>query len=231
MIWLLVIPPLRYLTVGLAGIAADSRLDLPASKVCSFGRSASCASFGRLGVTARSWDRVVRRSVSSWIAAAALVAAIYFAGYKAAAPSVGHLIPTSVNGVNGAASSIRFVLHDPVGTGRFGLAALGTLVPGASPDVSEFIGGVILIASICVIVHCFGERQNDDLISCLPVALIAFGLLFEGLVTLGRSQTGITIAMASRFSAAPLVIAVALLTYSWRRLSGGVFDNAGGERS
>lgn len=124
-----------------------------------------------------------------WSGAAVVTAAGYFWHY-----SYGSAIP-----------------HSPRVLLDFLLVEMGDVVPRANDlGLHEVFGGLVLVAALYVVVQ--SVRHDRD---ALPVALIAFGLLFDVLVAMGRSGFPLSVAATqSRYTMPNLIVLVAIVCYS-----------------
>ena len=162
----------------------------------------------------RAWTRFVKRAVPVWILAAGVTSAVYFIGYKSVPPNPGNLFPSTFLGVNFSSTSPRFVVHHPATGIEFLLIQIGNVVPIGPLWVRALFGAVLLFLAAYVVVQC--TRHRYDRIRCLPVALIVFSVLFDGLTTIGRSQFGISYAVVARYTMSNLLLVVALVAYCLR---------------
>jgi hypothetical protein len=129
-----------------------------------------------------------------WIGTAVVTAAFYFWNY----------------------TYVSATPHSPGLLVKFFLVEVGDVVPRANDlRFHELFGAVILAAAVYVVVQCV--RHDRD---ALPVALIAFGLLFDALVVLGRAGFPLSVAATqSRYTMPNLIILVAIVSYSCAHLN------------
>ena len=131
------------------------------------------------------------KEILIWIAAAVATTVVYFVNF-----SRGTVVP---------------IWRYPVVTARFVLIELGNVVPQQAYDyrLHELFGFLILAASAFVVVQSI--RHDRD---CLPVALIAFGLIFDLFIALGREEFGYLEATHSNYSMPNVLIVVAIVAYA-----------------
>ena len=149
------------------------------------------------------------RFLLTWIAGAAVTAAVFF--YHLGGSSYGE-----------SSTSISSALQHPVLAAKFFFLAIGDVVgawipwplpwggPTASRQVSGaalLLGVVIFIIAAWVVVKCF--RRDERSPSPIGVALIAFGVLFALSIATGRSNLiGLWYAGTSRYTTFDLLILV-----------------------
>jgi uncharacterized membrane protein (UPF0136 family) len=160
-----------------------------------------------VGLICLLWERPRGRRVyiesGSWLLLAAIATTVYFLGYR-------------------FGDSFSFALHHPVGTVKFFLAAVGNVVlttgnvPNAHTDLRahELIGLALCITAAFVIICSLHNRTIRTQIP-FPVALIAFGLMFDGLLTPGRLNSGISYALSTRYTMANLLILTGIVAFAW----------------
>jgi hypothetical protein len=122
----------------------------------------------------------------------------------------------------GGGGSAGSALHHPVTMVKFVLVELGNVVPTTSQTLGthELIGSVLLLASVFVVVICVRERTSPGR-RPLPVALVMFGLLFDGSTALGRLGFGVVDAKSTRYTMANLLVLVGILSFAWAHLNSG----------
>jgi hypothetical protein len=137
---------------------------------------------------------------STWCVLAVITAGIYFYGWNS----------------NWDGGSLGFAIHHPIGMVKFFLASVGNVVPTTNTDLRthELLGVALCAVSLYVIVLSIRDRAMRVRIP-LPVSLIAFGLLFDGSVALGRLNYGIAYALSSRYTMANLVVLVGIVAFAW----------------
>ena len=152
------------------------------------------------------WDRPrTRRSYSEigiWLLLSCLTAALYFRDFNFKA--------------TGGGGSPSFALHHPVGMLKFFLAALGNVIPTTNVDLRmhEIVGLVLSVAAVFVVVSSFRERRFRNR-RPLPLTLIAFGVLFDGSIALGRLGFGIPDALSTRYTMVNLLVIIGIGAFAW----------------
>ena len=149
------------------------------------------------------------RYLLTWVAAAAITAALFF--YHLGASSYGE-----------SSGSISSALHNPVLAAKFFFLAIGDVVgawipwplPWGGPvasktvnDASLALGVVIFALAAWVVIKCL--RRDEHGPSPIGVALIAFGMLFALSIATGRSTlVGLWYAGTSRYTTFDLLVLV-----------------------
>ena len=165
--------------------------------------------------------RSARASIIVWITGAVVVSAGYFWGYQSVPAIPGNLVPRQVKGVVYTNTSPTFAIHHPGAAIRFLFVEVGNVVPvgGNNLWIREIVGAALCAATAFVVVQCVRKRLAGDSGGCLPVAIVAFSLLFDGVSLVGRGQLGIQSALASRYTMSNLLLLVAILIYGFRYFS------------
>lgn len=163
------------------------------------------------------WKGRGRRQIGIWLLGLVVTTAVYLPGFN-----------FNDNGTS------FYALHHPVSAIRFLLVITGTVVPGgywgallAPPGGYgrfEFVGALVLVAAVYVLVQSF-RRRRLDATPPLPAALICFALLFDGLITLGRTADLSVVLGDNRYVLPNLLLVAGILIYlgkrmgevSWRR--------------
>jgi hypothetical protein len=120
----------------------------------------------------------------TWFAIAVVTTIVYFHRFNFA--------------LDGSKSS--YALHHPTAALEFFFFAIGNVLgvqAGTGIDVGYLMGFMLSLVALYVVV-AYGVRRSDANGSPLGVALVWFGLLFAGLITLGRSSYGL--ALGSRYA-------------------------------
>jgi hypothetical protein len=162
-----------------------------------------------VGLICLVWDRPpARRRIAEcgiWLVVGALTTAIYFRGYT----------PT----FNGPSRSPSFALHHPVEMARLFLVSLGNVVPTTSTELGahELLGLVLLITAATVVTRSWLDRRSRPH-TALPVALIVFGVLFDGSIALGRLGLGVPEGLSSRYTMANLLVLIGIVVFAWGHL-------------
>ena len=157
-----------------------------------------------MGLVYLLWDRPSdrRRSIECaiWLLVCAFTTAAYFRQFNFTATS----------------ATPGFALHHPVGMVKFFLAAVGNVVPTTRPDLPmhELLGLALFVAAAFVVFFSFRERVTR-IRTPLPVALILFGILFDGSIVFGRISGGIGAALSTRYTMPNLLLLLGVVTYAW----------------
>jgi hypothetical protein len=164
------------------------------------------------------WERGVRQATILWCSTAIAVGVIYFTGYRSNPPYPGNIFPRTIQGNTGSTASFGYVAAHPLASVQFLLACLGNVVPIGGLAGRELIGGVILICAVYVALQCVRKRRMGTRVDALPFSLIAFGLLFDAFLLVGRITLGISWAVLSQYTMYNLLIVVAIMLYGYRRV-------------
>ncbi len=157
-----------------------------------------------VGLICLLWDgpRDRRRlwECASWLLACGVTAVIYFRNFN----------------FQTTGSSPGFALRHPIGMAKFFLAALGNVIPMTNSNlwIHELIGAVIFVGAVFVVVRSLRQQTMRNR-NPLPVALIAFGFLFDGSIVLGRIGSGIGGALAPRYTMANLLVVTGIVVFAW----------------
>jgi hypothetical protein len=163
----------------------------------------------------RSPDRKRLVELTSWLAAAAVAAAIYFPGYN-----------VRQNGCPSASScTVSTSIHHPLNVLGFFFAVIGSVVPGGNKVVEiasvpvgprfELLGVALFLVSMFVLVWSWRHRTTQEQLP-LPFMLISFGLLFDVMISLSRGSRGPSAAIANnRYVMVSLIVLTGFLTYVW----------------
>ena len=144
-----------------------------------------------------------------WTLIGAITAAVYF--WRYAPKSIGQVGAVDVQPPSWA-------LKHPFGLARFLLVDIGNVIPSSGTDVvgHEILGVLLCIMAGVVVVKCGRDRRN---VQCpLPVALIAFAILFDLTVSTGRLSLGLAYAFKSRYTMPNLLLLVAIVSFALKRL-------------
>jgi hypothetical protein len=150
---------------------------------------------------------------SAWLGIGAVTTALYSIGYN-----------FGITGCLPGACGIGPSLHHPVTTARFFLVLIGNVLPSgyltaihAEPTsfgFQEFVGVLVLVAAIFVVVQSVRERHGRIRLP-VPVVLIAFALLFDVMLAVGRAGNGELGALANnRFVMPNLLLLVGIVSYA-----------------
>lgn len=165
----------------------------------------------------RFWSRAQWTKVLIWSMAAlgTLVASIW--GYR-----FGALNGCNVGGkfsFNCPNSVQSYAVQHPWRVAEFVLIAIGEVVPNSNDAtlwISGLLGTVLLVVAFVVILDCF--RRRDEHPTCVPVALILFGLLFDLLIAISRVDFLHNATFAS-YTMPNLLILVGIVMWIWSRFS------------
>jgi len=154
------------------------------------------------------------REVWVWSAGAAVSVAVYFRGYSFAKGAACHDCTAS------------FDVRHPLLIVRFLMILVSNVVPPfqgtgvavfpLAPEPSSFVGihtvlgAVILIVAGYVVVQSLRERER------FPVLFIAFAVLFDLVITEGRTGLGPLTAVKSYYSIPNLILLLGIIAYGWR---------------
>jgi len=164
----------------------------------------------------RSWSPRRAGEVAAWLVTAGITSAIYFRGYNGDVQCV----PTS-------SCSLGFELHHVVLLAKCFLMLVGGVFPtygswsvfdayaytGQDAGLHQFIGAGLLIAAIYVVIQSIRQRRYQS--NPLPVLLIAYGLLFDLLITRSRVGEGIGQFTSGQYVMPNLVLLVGIVVYIW----------------
>jgi hypothetical protein len=140
-----------------------------------------------------------------WLAAGLLTMVVYLPGYRS---GVG-CVPVGTNcGVGANASNVGRLC-------KFIVTLVGNVVPVSvhgHPVFRQSLGAALLLAAAFVIVRSFQERRDETRVP-LPLLLIAFALLFDVAIALGRAREGAGAAIQIRYTMPNIVLLVGILMY------------------
>ena len=162
------------------------------------------------------WDvRSVRRALvesSVWLVAAIGTSAVYFRGYNF---TQNGCLPSS-------ACSPRVALHHPVEALRYFVVLIGNVIPGGGVIIGtpvrnvvrfEIVGVALFAVALFIVVQSWRYRKSRERIP-LPLLLIAFALLTDAQITLGRSGLGSTDAISNRYLLVNLILLTGIVIYA-----------------
>ncbi len=160
------------------------------------------------------WPRRRKVEIVTWCGAAIGTALIYFWRYSFGPAHC------SVKGTfiySCASESSTFALHHPITTAQFVFVELGEVIPNADAKtlwLNGLLGAAMFALAVFVTVQSIRHRRDGR--NCLPVALLAFGLLFDLFIAVGRVGYGISaLAPQSSYTMPNLLILVAIVSYAW----------------
>jgi hypothetical protein len=148
------------------------------------------------------WTGARRQRLAWWLGSGVVAVAIYFWRYTS------H--PLGLGPLNAAKVSPGFTVSHPLQYGQFVLVLLGKVVPNDSLTTSTVIGAALLIGAAVVVCRSVRERS-----SFVPIALIAFGVLFDLFVAVGRLSNGLVAATLSRYTMPNVLVLVAVISYGY----------------
>lgn len=155
------------------------------------------------------------REAAAWVGGALITAVIYLNGFDFGRS--GCFEPSQC--------TASTALSHPTTTVRFLLILLGNIVPGGYWEVHgtpsyarfELLGLAMLVTAAYIIVQSIRHRATEQL--PLPLLLIGFGLLFDVMITLGRSGAGLEQAIESnRYLLPNLIVLTGIIVYGWARV-------------
>jgi hypothetical protein len=149
-----------------------------------------------------------RERVVAWIVAAVATVVVYFIGYSSGSVNAGNLFPPNLLGQSAASLSPTYPFTHIGSTISLGLAELGL----PFPPFRQAAGAVTLVVAAFVLVRAFQRRE------LFPVALIAFSVLFDALILVGRLHFGYIGVTSSRYSMPGLIMLLAIVLYAWKHL-------------
>lgn len=85
---------------------------------------------------------------------------------------------------------------------------------GTELGAHELLGLALFITATFVVIRCWLDRASRAR-TVLPVALILFGVLFDGSTALGRLGLGVAAALASRYTMANLLVLTGVVAFAW----------------
>ncbi len=165
-------------------------------------------------------EREARNEAAVWVGVAVVTTAVYFIGFN----------PHN----NGCFSTARgcspaFALEHPVISAKFFTALVGNVIPTAGLNyyfnshivhsgAHELLGLAITAVALFVVVQSIRERRHQlDL--PVPLALVAYALLADLIITIGRAGTGAVGAIVqTRYSMGNIVLLVGIVAYAWNHL-------------
>ena len=161
------------------------------------------------------WARRAFVELAVWIGGILATSALYFSSY--------HYNSNCDRVIQCSTSSS---LGHPLTALRYFSVLIGDVVPGGywsalfSPvhnfDRFEVVGAVLFATAIFIVVQSWRHRTSSERIP-VPMLLISFALLFDAMITLGRSRMGSGEALFSnRYVMANLMLLTGIVMYAWR---------------
>ena len=158
------------------------------------------------------WGRRTYSEAAVWIAAALITVVFYWHGFD-----------TSNSQCPAQKCGAGYGLTHPHLLVRYVVVLIGNVVPTSfyslHPNLiaHELIGTAVALAAIYVVVQSIRERRAH--VSPLPLLLIAFGVLFDLLIVLGRFGAGPSGALNSdRYTMPNLVLLTGIVVYACAHL-------------
>jgi hypothetical protein len=186
-----------------------------------------CWPLGAICILWPSWSRRGRTEITIWLAATVATTAAYLPGYRFNQGNTCY-DPTLC--------TTSYELHHPLTALAFFFALIGNVIPGATettvaPTVAEparfvVVGVVLFAASIFILVQSWRHRASAERLP-LPALLIAFGLLFDLTISIGRSGAGVAAAVSfNRYVMANLIVLTGLVIYALARVTNASLHRA-----
>ncbi len=151
---------------------------------------------------------------SVWLAAAIGTSAVYFSGYSFTQSAC---LPSS-------ACSPSVALRHPVEALRYFVVLIGNVIPGGGDIVNgtsvgsvvrfEIVGAALFAVALFILVQSWRYPRSRKRIP-LPLLLIAFALLTDAQITLGRSGLGSSDAVSNRYILVNLILLTGIVIYAW----------------
>lgn len=163
------------------------------------------------------WARSARWMSATWVGSAIVTTAIYFTGYQSVAPNPWNLFPAQLLGVNFSSTSPSYVANHPMASAEFLLVLTGNVISLGPLWLRGGVGAVLLIVSVYVIVRS-AQRRHSGIITYLPAALIAFGLIVDVLTVFGRTRYGLSYSLSSRYTMFNLVLLIGIGVFALQYL-------------
>jgi hypothetical protein len=159
----------------------------------------SCSSFPGLfvwpvGLIYLMGGKFTLRQRLIWMGFGLLTVLVYFAG--------------SGIGATGGSLLSRLVSH-PFQSGKYFFVAVGSVIPmGRAGQFVQGLFGLVLCAFGVYVAIAGGIRARSDRAFLAPIALVAFALIFDVMLAVGRSISGVAQAESSRYTAYNLLLMV-----------------------
>jgi len=172
-----------------------------------------------VGLVCLLWEAPRRRrtvyEAATWIAAAALTAAVYFHNFDTNSSR----LTCVVEGGTARRCSPTFGLSHPLQLARFVLALVGNVVPtvpGRWIWAHQLLGAAMVAGAVFVVVQSLRQRRAGT--HPLPVLLIVFAIQFDLMVAFSRLGVGIAAAGANRYTMPNLILVCGILVYAFAHI-------------
>jgi hypothetical protein len=154
------------------------------------------------------WARRTYLEATAWISAAVITVVVYWHGFDTANSQCG----------GAQTCTASYGLRHPQLLARYVVLLVGNVIPttfyAVRPNLvlHELIGAAVVLIAAFVVVQSIRERRTSP--SPLPLLLIAFGLLFDGLIAIGRFGGGPSGALNNnRYTMPNLVLLTGIVIY------------------
>jgi len=181
------------LSVALVALAASRRrpalfvVAIAAATVASYSSTQGLAIWaaGLIFLLARGYPR---SRCWWWLASAACISGIYWIGF----------VWSDTGG------GVRWAVANPAPTLHYIYLLVGSVIPashalGIGASAQAAVGAVLLLLSLGTFGYWLWRRNAGEWLA-VPLALIAFGVLVDFLITIGRAHLGIQTATSSRYT-------------------------------
>ena len=161
-----------------------------------------------VGLLCLLWKREKREWVVVWLVATAVAVVVYFIGYSTGSVNAGNLFPPNLLGQSAASISLTYPFAHLGSTISLSVAELGL----PFPPFRQLAGAATLVLAAFVMVRAIQRRE------LFPVALIAFAVIFDAIILVGRLHFGYAGVTESRYSMPGLIMLLAIIIYAWKHL-------------
>ena len=166
-------------------------------------------------VWSQPWSRRVSIELGTWIGAMLVTSAFYVSGFD--------FDETGCFRINGCRRGVAF--SHPLKAFRYVIVMMGNVIPGGyldSPvrDLARFevIGVALLIVAAFIVVQSSRYRKSKEQVP-VPLLLIAFALLFDVTIAIGRTGAGPRDAIISnRYVMPNLILLTGIVIYALARI-------------
>ena len=156
--------------------------------------------------------------IALWLIAMIIAMGLYLNGYKFTEGNI--CLPA-------AHCTTNFELHHPLTTLGFFFALIGNVIPGATSGFSAFevdpsrfvvVGAVLFATSFYILTESWRYRASRERVP-LPGLMIAFALLFDVTLIVGRGGTGVDGAVNDdRYVMANLILLMGIVIWALARI-------------